>query len=138
MVYGQGAKGNLLSLYKLIRLSPILPFNFDLNHRSIVYVKNLTHFIDCTISQKKSGIFLPQDKKTVSIKDLAQMIARAVGKKLFLFRLPGFIQSILEKVEPKIMARLFGTLAMDSTSTNIQLQYQPKYTSLEGIKKALS
>ncbi|MGZ3901555.1 MAG: NAD-dependent epimerase/dehydratase family protein, partial [Bacteroidia bacterium] len=37
MVYGKGAKGNIITLGKLIKLCPVLPFKWDFNKRSIVF-----------------------------------------------------------------------------------------------------
>ena len=43
MVYGKGVKGNMESLIKLIKKSPILPFKYDKNKRSLVNINNLLY-----------------------------------------------------------------------------------------------
>jgi nucleoside-diphosphate-sugar epimerase len=135
MVYGEGAKGNLISLGKLIRLFPILPFRFNENHRSVVYVGNLIQFVNLAIQSKKSGIFLPQDEKTVSIEDLVIYIAKAMNKKIILFSIPNFLYSLLKKLKPHLCTRLFGTLAFDSTESNIRLGFVPQVSTEEGIRR---
>lgn len=135
LVYGRGAKGNLINLCKLIEKSPALPFNFKKNRRSIVYVKNLTYFIHLTIESKKSGIFLPQDETTLSIYELTNLLGKNIKTRLYLFELPKTIYNLLLIIFPKIMIRLYGTLAFDSTTSNLAVSYHPKYSTNDGLKE---
>jgi len=133
MVYGGGAKGNLISLVRLIKIFPFLPFKYSKNKRSIIYVKNLTALIHKVIQERAGGLFLATDSRSVSIQDLSVYIARALGKKVFLFRLPNSIFKILCKIKPNIMTRLYGTLALDPSKTYKKLQFTPPFTTEEGI-----
>lgn len=110
MVYGAGVKGNMLSLIKLVDKCPILPFNYNEFKRSIVYIDNLLEITKRMIVEEKIGIIIPQDTSAVSIKEIIEGIAEGLGKKVFLFRFPNFIFSLLIKVKPQIMVRLYGGL----------------------------
>lgn len=133
MVYGSGAKGNLISLVKLIKIFPFLPFKCSKNKRSVIFVKNLTAFIHTVIQKKETGTFLAADERPLSIQELCTSIAKALNKKVFLFRLPNFIFKLLCKIKPNIMMRLYGTLALDTSKTNQKLQFTPPFTTQEGI-----
>lgn len=133
MVYGSGVKGNLISLVKLIKIFPFLPFKYSQNKRSIIFVKNLTAFIHTVIQKKETGIFLVADERPLSIQELCISIAKALNKKVFLFRFPNFIFKLLCKIKPNIMTRLYGTLALDTSKTYQKLQFTPPFTTQEGI-----
>lgn len=138
MVYGKGAKGNIVTLAKLIKKCAVIPLDYRKNRRSIVYVENLCGFIERIIERKKSGIFLPQDAKPVSIAELVTLIATALEKQIVLFALPGFALRLVFLIFPKLGSRLFGTLQLDSSASNTALEYTPRYSTLEGLKKMLS
>ncbi|XGC82271.1 NAD-dependent epimerase/dehydratase family protein [Bdellovibrio bacteriovorus] len=134
MVYGKGAKGNILSLLKLVKMFPALPLNFKNNRRSIVFVGNLCQLLALVIQKQESGVFLPQDAKPLSISEIVSILAEAANKKVFLFLPPKFILMALFKLSPKTALRLFGTLAFDNSKTKEVLDYQPKYSTLDGFK----
>ncbi|WP_413287803.1 NAD-dependent epimerase/dehydratase family protein [Bdellovibrio sp. HCB337] len=138
MVYGKGAKGNLLALAKLVRVAPFLPLKYTLNQRSVIYVGNLCHFIGLAIQAKKSGIFLPQDPQPLSIAELVDGIAKAMDKKTHLFALPFFFYRILFNAVPSISLRLFGSLALDSKGSNTALNYKAPYSTQEGLRDMFS
>ena len=52
MVYGKGVKGNMESLIKLVKLLPILPFNYDKNRRSLVNIENLMYLTTLVIDKE--------------------------------------------------------------------------------------
>lgn len=138
MIYGHNAKGNLISLARLVSRFSILPFGFSENKRSIVYVENLAYFIHLVAQKHKAGIFLPQDQKPLSILEIVQNLATVQNKKVYLFRLPQFIFSLLFFIKPQIMTRLFGTLELNSSSSDNSLGYQALYSSQEGFRRMLS
>lgn len=115
MIYGPGVKGNMESLVKLINLFPILPLGFKENKRSLVYTGNLLAITADVINKEKTGIIIPQDEKPVSIDEIAKGIAEALGKKRIFFKLPKLLFSILNKIKPNIMVRLYGSLQFERT-----------------------
>jgi UDP-glucose 4-epimerase len=79
LVYGKNAPGNMLRLKKLVKLFPILPFGYANNHRSMVYIDNLTYFTKLVIDKSVSGIFIPQDEDKYSIKEIVKTMAEFSG-----------------------------------------------------------
>ena len=113
MIYGAGVKGNMLSLIKLVDKIPVLPFAYGDNKRSIVYIDNLLEETKDIINNRLTGIFIPQDERAVSVKEIAEGIAKGLEKKRVFVKFPNFIYSLLCKYKPNIMARLYGSLQFE-------------------------
>ena len=144
MVYGEGAKGNILSLVKLVKRCPVLPLGYSKNKRSMIYIGNLTAFIKSTLlsdraeGEGNSEILLPQDPQPISISQLVTLIAQALGKKVYLVPVPSIVVKILSQLNKKLALRLFGTLAMDSEESNRRLKFTPPFTTSQGLQQMLS
>ena len=134
MVYGPGVKGNMLNLIKLVDKFPILPFNYDENRRSIVYIGNLLLLTDKVIRNEKQGIFIPQDESTVSIEEIIEGIAKGLGKKRALIKFPENLYNFLCNKKRNIMVRLYGTLAFENKNDN---DIKNKFTTEAGIKNMI-
>lgn len=134
MVYGKGVKGNMESLIKLVKLLPILPFNYDKNRRSLVNIENLMYLTTLVIDKKAQGVFLPLDEKNISLKEIVEGIEKAYNLKRINIPMIQPIFWILTKVKPNIMVRLFGTLQFDNQQTRKKLGYIAKVKYVEGIK----
>ena len=127
IVYGKNCKGNFERLRNLVKLFPILPFNYTNNKRSIVSIENLLSFTELVIDKQVTGILIPQNKNQYSIKQLTKMISKDLNKKVILFRFPRPLFSFLIKIKPKSMQSLYGTLIFDSNITNKRTSFKPKY-----------
>lgn len=138
MVYGTGAKGNINALVKLVKYFPILPFDYDLNKRSVIHVSNLAHFINSVVLAKKTGIFLAQDAEPVSIKQLILYIANAQNKKVFLIKLSPLVLKVLKFFFPNPIIKLYGSLAFESHLTNKSIGYTPVLSSQDGVKEMIN
>lgn len=134
MVYGKGVKGNMESLIKLVKLLPILPFNYDKNRRSLVNIENLMYLTTLVIDKEAQGVFLPLDEKNISLKEIVEGIETAYNLKRINIPMIQPIFWLLTKVKPNIMVRLFGTLQFDNKMTEDKLGYVPKVKYVEGIK----
>ena len=134
MVYGKGVKGNMESLIKLVKLLPILPFNYDKNRRSLVNIENLMYLTTLVIDKETQGVFLPLDEKNISLKEIVEGIEKAYNLKRINIPMIQPIFWLLTKVKPNIMVRLFGTLQFDNKITREKLGYIPKVKYLKGIK----
>jgi len=137
IVYGEGVKANILNLIKLVKKMPILPFSNIQNRRSMVYVGNLCAIIDRIIELKKSGIFLASDDRVLSTKELIQLIALSLNKKVFFISVP-FFPELLKKMKPSIYKRLYMSLEVDSTYTKKILDMSNPYTTEEGIRMMIN
>lgn len=137
LVYGPGGKGNLNALTKLISVFPFLPFRYPTNRRSLIYIENLVYFLHLLIQQRKSGLFLPQDIEPISIQSLVELVATSANKNVYLFSMPKFIFKILYLLRPTVVQRLYGTFALDSTTTNLEIGYTPIYSTKDGLKATI-
>lgn len=134
MVYGKGVKGNMESLIKLVKMFPILPFNYDKNRRSLVNIENLMYLTALVIDKEASGVFLPLDEKNISLKEIVEGIEKAYNLKRINIPMIQSIFWLLTKVKPNIMVRLFGTLQFDNQQTREKLGYIARVKYVEGIK----
>lgn len=134
MVYGKGVKGNMESLIKLVKMFPILPFNYDKNRRSLVNIENLMYLTALVIDKEASGVFLPLDEKNISLKEIVEGIEKAYNLKRINIPMIQPIFWLLTKVKPNIMVRLFGTLQFDNQQTREKLGYIAKIKYVEGIR----
>lgn len=133
LVYGERVKANMLNLIKLCDRTPLLPFGGINNRRSMLYVKNLTAFINTLLAQRASGIFIASDSAPISTTDLITMISHALGKKLYLFTPPNGILTLLQKFKPALYQRLFASLELDPSESFKKLRFTPPFTTENGI-----
>ena len=116
IVYGHGVKANIKNLVNLVKKVPLLPFGKIKNRRSMIYVGNLSFFIDAIIEKQASGIFLVADEKPLSTTKLIELIAEALDKKVYLIRVP-FFEGLLKLLKPSFHKRLFESLELDNQDT---------------------
>lgn len=133
MVYGKNCPGNMAKLKKLILLSPLLPFNYNDNKRSIVNIDNLTYFTKQVIDNNVAGILIPQDNDSCSIKQIVTTIAKGSNKKVILFKFPNFIFNFLCNKKPQMINSLYGTLIFDSTKSNQKVNYIEKLSAEKAL-----
>ena len=126
MVYGKGVKGNMESLTKLIKILPILPFNYTKNRRSMVNIETLLHITSLIIDKEVNGVFLPLDEKNLCLKEIVERIEKELKvKRINLPMIQPFFW-ILTKLKPEIMVRLYGSLQFENRETREKLNYIPK------------
>ncbi|MGB6128514.1 MAG: UDP-N-acetylenolpyruvoylglucosamine reductase, partial [Psychrilyobacter sp.] len=120
MIYGTGVKGNMINLVKLVKKIPILPFNYNVNKRSIVSITNLLDLTKQVIDKVERGIYIPTDGEAVSIKGMVEGIEEGLDKKVILIKFPNFIYKLLCKVKPNIMVRLYGSLQFKGNNQPVE------------------
>lgn len=134
MVYGEGVKGNMLSLMKLINILPIIPFDYDNNKRSIISTENLLYLTHLIIKNQADGVYLGTEGKPVSIKEITESIEKGLGEKKINIKFPKFIFELLCKAKPNIMVRLYGTLAFRQENNYEKIKYKSKDSMNNQIK----
>ena len=134
MVYGEGVKGNMLSLMKLINILPIIPFNYNNNKRSIISTENLLYMTHLIIKNGADGVYLGTEGESVSIKEIVESIEKGLGKKKINIKFPSFIFKLLCKIKPNIMVRLYGTLAFKQEDNYSKISYKSQDTMDNQIK----
>lgn len=137
MVYGKGVKGNMLSLIKLVKLSPILPFDFDENKRTIVGIDNLLYMTKLIIDKNACGIYLGSDGEAVSIKKIVETISLVMNKKIINIKLPALIFNLLFRLREKEVVRLYGTLNFYQEDKYKKIKYIPKKEMSVEIKSVI-
>ncbi|MFY9090194.1 NAD-dependent epimerase/dehydratase family protein [Arcobacter aquimarinus] len=133
MVYGKNAPGNIDSLVKLVKKSPIIPLGSIENRRSFISIQNLCYVINEVIIQQKAGIFLVSDDEPLSTSRLIELIAKNLDKKIYLIKVP-FFESLLKLVKPSFHKRLYGSLEIDNTITKERLNLKNPYSVEDGIR----
>jgi len=133
MVYGKNAPGNIASLIKLVKRSPIIPLGNIQNKRSFIYIGNLCHLVDSFIEQNQSGVFLASDDEPLRTTRLIELIAKNLNKKVYLVKIPLF-EVFLKLLKPSFYKRLYGSLEIDNTLTKEKLNLTNPYTIEEGIR----
>lgn len=116
MIYGKNCLGN----YTLLRNIMLkIPFFINIqNKRSMIYILNLTNFIENMIDSKEYGIVLPQNKEYISTRNLVERICHEHDIKVtyldFIIPLVKFLMRI--NFSRKIDS-IFGNLTYDIASS---------------------
>ena len=139
LVYGNGAKGNLERLIKLVRLGIPLPFSMIQNKRSMIGIDNLVDFlIQCIDHPNAAGkTFLVSDGKDLSTPNFINHISSSMGFSARLFPVPIFLLKFLFNIlgKKKELDRLIGSLKLDCTHTREALNWIPPVNIAEGIRR---
>jgi UDP-glucose 4-epimerase len=143
LVYGQGAKGNLLYLMKSIEKGYPLPFRNIRNKRSLISLDNFADAIIAAVFKDESAgnTFLVSDGDDISTPDLIGRIAASMGKKNRLVNYPEKTMAVVSNLVPQIrplLQRLTGSLVIDSGSFRNKLNWAPRGTLDDGIKSMVS
>ena len=109
MVYGKGCKGNYQILRKFALKFKVFPTLT--NHRSMVFIDNLSSYVERLIVSNGFGAFFPQNPTTVCTRDLVEEVCKLHGVKLFLC--PVF--NIVKVVPISAINKAFGDLIYDET-----------------------
>ena len=134
LVYGPSVKGNLIRFLHLGKKNVPLPFGGINNRRTMVFLDNLIALCNKIVETRQPGIFLAGDRQPISTTKLISEIRKNLNKQENLFPMPGIFLNILKKIKPELVIRLFGSLEMDTSTTNKRLNFTPPYTIEEGMK----
>lgn len=138
LIYGPGVKGNFSSLMKLVKMNAPLPFKQIHNKRSMISLDNLISIIVRALDHPKATnqLYLVSDGEDLSIAQLIEVIAEAMGKSSKLFSLPKGSLNLLAKIFRKegYLQRLTGSLQVNSEKVRSDLELQAPAS----VKKTLS
>jgi nucleoside-diphosphate-sugar epimerase len=137
LVYGPGAKGNLLRLMRLVARGVPLPFGSIKNSRSLLGVGNLADAImACVRSPRAAGrTYLVSDGEDLSTPALVQMLATALNAKARLVGCPVALLEAAGAVTGKTaeVTRLTRSLEVDSSSIRRELAWAPPHPVARGL-----
>lgn len=139
LVYGRGVKGNFGSMIKLVEKEIPLPFGATHNKRSLVGIDNLVDLIVRCIDHPAAAnqVFLAGDGQDLSTPELVRSLAMAMGKRTRLISLPtGVLKFGATLLGKRALAdRLLGSLQVDITKTRELLEWQPRHSVEEGLRR---
>lgn len=153
MVYGPGAKGNVLLLLQAAETGRRLPFGCIRNRRSMVYVGNVVDAALAAVDNPAGAgkVYLVCDERPYGTAELYSEICRAMGKPpllrnvpLWLLRAAGKAGDVAETVlrrkmpiDSEVVMRVAGDLCFDSSRIRRELGWSPKVALSEGIAKTV-
>jgi nucleoside-diphosphate-sugar epimerase len=141
LVYGPGAKGNFLSLMRLVQKAPFLPFGAVRNRRSMIGIGNLcSAIIQCLAPPEAAGrTYLVADGTDLSTPELVRMIADRLGRRILLLPVPAGLLRGAARLTATLPAitRLTQSFVVDDARFRRELRWTPPYTVLQGIEEAV-
>lgn len=137
LVYGPGVKGNFLRLMNLVACGVPLPLGAVANRRSLISTGNLAGAIIQALDapQAAGRTYLVSDGEDVSTPDLVRGLARALGVKPRLLSFPLAALGLAATLAGKRaeLARLTGSLQVDSSRIRSELGWRPSFALAQGL-----
>lgn len=142
LVYGPGVGANFLRLMQLVDRGIPLPLGSIHNRRSLVALDNLVDLLMvCALQPAASGqTFLVSDMHDVSIAELLDMLAAAMGRRSRLFRVPAWIITSAASMlgQSAAASRLLGSLQLDIRHTTSTLDWRPVVEMQEAVERTVA
>ncbi len=139
LVYGRGVKGNFSRMIRLIDKGFPLPLGAIHNKRSLVGIDNLVDLIIRCINHPAAAnqVFLVSDGEDLSTTGLLRGIGKAMGKPARLIPVQaGLLHFGATLLGKKAMAqRLLGSLQVDISKTCELLDWKPRYTVEDELRR---
>jgi nucleoside-diphosphate-sugar epimerase len=139
LIYGAGAKGNLLQLMRAVDRGVPLPFSSIRNRRSLLHIKNLIDAIVLCMDHPAASnmTYLLADDEGVSTPDLIRGIASALGKTARLFPCHPELLKITCAAIGKlgVANRLSVSLQIDSRKIRRELNWHPRHNMMNGLRE---
>ena len=139
LVYGPGVRANFQSMMRWLNKGIPLPLGAIHNLRSLVALDNLIDLIVTCIHHPAAAnqTFLAGDGEDLSTTELLLRMAAALGKKVWLIPVPGFLlvwgASLLGK--QAMAQRLCGSLQVDISKARDLLDWKPPVSVDEALRK---
>jgi nucleoside-diphosphate-sugar epimerase len=142
LVYGPGVKANFVALMGAVQKGWPLPLGSINNQRSLVALDNLVDFIVTCITHPKAAnqTFLISDGQDLSTTELVQGMAQAADLPARLLPVPVWALEWAGRLVGKADAiqRLCGNLQIDSSKARELLDWVPKISVKEGLRRAMN
>jgi UDP-glucose 4-epimerase len=137
LVYGPGVKANFLRLMRTVARGWPLPLGAIRNRRSLLYLGNFVDAIRLCVEHAGAAgqTFLLDDGEPVSTPDLIRALAHAMGRPARLLAVPVGVLELAGALLGKraAVARLTGSLYVDSSAIRSRLGWSPPYTMRQGL-----
>jgi len=137
LVHGPGAKANVARLVRLVQRGLPLPFGSIDNRRSLLALGNLCDFVALALEHPRapSRVWLLSDGDDLSTPQLVRHIAESLGQPARLVPFPVAMLHALGRISGRSaeIARLTGSLLVDSTPARRELGWRPPLSVAEGL-----
>jgi len=139
LIYGPGAKGNLMRLLRLALRGWPVPIGALRAPRSLVAVRNIVDLI-CVLASDPGavrGTMLVADRETISVADLFRTMARHAGYRPWLAPVsPTLIKVALSLTgRGSDIARLTGPFVLHPQTAQTKLQWTPPYSQEAELRR---
>jgi len=138
LIYGGKAPGNWAKMLKVISHRIPLPVASVNNKRSFIYVDNLVDVvIKCATHPAAAGqTYLVSDGEDISTPELCRILGEGMNCSAHLFRCPTMILKFAGAMvgQSEQVARLLGSLQVDSNKIRRELEWSPPYTLKQGLE----
>jgi len=139
LAYGPGVKGNFLRLVNLVARGVPLPLGAIANRRSFVFAGNLADAIVKALAAPPAAgkTWLVNDGEDVSTPELVRLLAQSLGVKPRLLPVPLAVLGLAASLSGRRneLARLAGSLQVDSTRIRRELGWRPPFTLAQGLEQ---
>ena len=142
LVYGPGVKANFRRLIDTVARGVPLPLGAIDNRRSLLYLGNFVDAIRLCVEHPAAAgqTFLLDDGEPVSTPELVRAVARAMGRPARLLAVPvgmlEFAGALLGR--RAAVARLTGSLWVDSSLIRTRLGWVPPYAMAAGLAETVA
>jgi UDP-glucose 4-epimerase len=136
LVYGAGARGNLLRLLRWVDRGIPLPFGAIRNRRSLINLDNLATAIASAVTEAATpGTYTIADAEPVSTPALIHALGAALGRPPRLISVPPSWLSIAAAMtgRQEVVRRLTGSLEVDSRAAQRGLGWTPAALLRDGL-----
>ena len=137
LVIGPGARANVARLVQLVERGVPLPFASIANRRSLLSLANLCDFVALALEHPRAAgrVWLLSDGEDFSTPDLVRHLAAALGRPARLLPCPARVLRVLGVLTGRAaeVARLTGTLQVDSSPARRELGWRPPLEARAGL-----
>lgn len=137
LVYGPGVKANFQQLLRMVERGWPLPLGAIRNRRSLLYLGNFVDAIRLCIEHPAAAgqTFLLDDGQAVSTPELIRALSHAMGLPARLLAVPVKVLELAGTLLGKraAVARLTGSLYVDSSAIRARLGWTPPNTLQQGL-----
>jgi nucleoside-diphosphate-sugar epimerase len=138
LVYGPSARANFRALLRLAGSELPLPFRAVRNRRSLIFLDNLVDLLAIAATHPAAAgqTLLARDGEDLSTPQLIRALARGLGRRSYLYPVPGFIWPMLRLLPwfSRKLSPLTLSLQVDDSQTRALLGWVPPVS----VAKALS
>lgn len=147
MIHGPGNKGNLNLLYKFVQKGIPYPLTLFENQRSYLSIENFCFIVLNLLNDGlKSGEYLLADNKSISTKDLVQLMAEETEKKVRFIKVPRYLIRGLARMgsvvnapfNSKTLLKLVENMKVSNKKLLQNLKQDLPVSATEGLRRTIN